>query len=146
MHVETITVGWSWEDGLKINLSFTKIPLRSRCLECFHRVSLELLLSGGGEVFWWQKDLQCYFADILCHEIMGVRLILRLSGLQSSQATAKSPDWLWTNECVLRQRYLVSYFLPQLSTILFYFSILAACYSFWALFRSASARALWDVK
>lgn len=51
MHVETITVGRSREEGLKIHLSLTKIPLRSRCLQHFHRVSLELQLSGGGEVF-----------------------------------------------------------------------------------------------
>lgn len=72
MHVETITVGWSWEDGLKINLSFTKIPLWSRCLQHFHRVSLELQLSGGGEVFWlkwWQRHPH-FSSVLLCQHIV----------------------------------------------------------------------------
>lgn len=156
MHVETITVGWSWEDGLKINLSFTKIPLRSRCLQHFQRVSLELQRSGGGEVFWlkwWQRDLH-FSSVLLCQHIVAWNY-----GSQADSAFGRiaviagnrKVTWLTLNKRMCAQTKTFGELFPfstafhsfvlflHLRRPLFLLGRVSAS-------RSGSARALWHVK
>lgn len=76
-------------------------------------------------------------ASVMSHGIMGVRQLVRLSGLPSSQPTAaKSPDCNLENHCVSGQRHSVSLsFIRGFPSLLsLSFSILAVGDSFWPRF------------
>lgn len=104
--------------------------LLTECRQSRISVGKEKYFSGE-RIFILHPDSS---ASAMLHGIMGVRQLVRLSGLQSSQpAAAKSPDCNLENHCVLGQRHFVSlsFICSFLSLLSLSFSVLAVGYSFW---------------